>query len=95
MYFERINEPEMKVDIISAERILYSDEADAIIVPGSEGYLGILPHHAPLMTAIKEGDITIRKDGVETNLTVTGGFMEVMDNTVTVLADELPLGSSS
>ena len=78
----------MKVDIISAERIIYSDEADAIIVPGIEGYLGILPHHAPLMTAIKGGDITIRKDGVETNFSVSGGFIEVTDNKVTVLADE-------
>ena len=78
----------MKVDIISAERIIYSDDVDSIIVPGIEGYLGILPHHAPLMTAIKSGDITIRKDGVDTNLSVTGGFIEVMDNKVTVLADE-------
>lgn len=78
----------MKVDIISAERIVYSDEVDVIIVPGVEGYLGILPHHAPMMTAIKPGDITIRKDGTETILSVSGGFIEVMDNKVTVLADE-------
>ena len=78
----------MKVDIISAERIVYSDEVDAIIVPGIEGYLGILPHHAPLITAINPGDITIRKDGSETILPVRGGFIEVMDNKVTVLADE-------
>ena len=78
----------MKVDIISAERIVYSDDVDAIIVPGIEGYLGILPHHAPLITAINPGDITIRKDGSETILPVRGGFIEVMDNKVTVLADE-------
>jgi F-type H+-transporting ATPase subunit epsilon len=78
----------MKVDIISAERIVYSDEVDVIIVPGVEGYLGILPHHAPMITAIKPGDITIRKDGAETILSVSGGFIEVMDNKVTVLADE-------
>ena len=78
----------MKVDIISADRIVYSDDVDAIIVPGAEGYLGILPHHAPLITAINPGDITIRKDGAETILPVSGGFIEVIDNKVTVLADE-------
>ena len=49
--------------------------------------MGILPHHAPLMTALQPGELLIRKDGEETYLAVTGGFLEVIGNTVTILAD--------
>tara|TARA_Y100000588_G_scaffold393252_1_gene508454 strand:- start:837 stop:1073 length:237 start_codon:yes stop_codon:yes gene_type:complete len=78
----------MKVDIISSERQLFSDEVDLIMVPGVEGYLGILPHHAALVTEIKSGAITVRKDGQDTLFEVSGGFVEVIGNSVTVLADE-------
>ena len=78
----------MKVDIISSERQLFSDEVDLIMVPGVEGYLGILPHHAALVPEIKSGAITVRKDGQDTSFEVSGGFVEVIGNSVTVLADE-------
>ncbi len=77
----------MLLEIITAERQVYSDEVDAVVAPGIEGQLGILPHHAPLMTALQPGELLIRKDGDETFLAVTGGFMEVLGNKVTVLAD--------
>tara|TARA_B100000029_G_scaffold211839_1_gene209803 strand:- start:1296 stop:1532 length:237 start_codon:yes stop_codon:yes gene_type:complete len=78
----------MKVDIISSERELFSDEVELVMVPGVEGYLGILPHHAALVTEIKPGSITVRKDGQDTSFEVSSGFVEVTGNTVTVLADE-------
>ena len=78
---------EMKVVIITGEKEIYSDTADALVAPGSEGALGILPHHAALITSLRSGEIMIRKDGEETSLAVSGGFMEIMDNTVTILAD--------
>ena len=77
----------MRLEIITAEREVYSDDVDALSAPGIEGQLGILPHHAPLMTALQPGEMKIRKDGVESYLVVTGGFMEVLGNKVTVLAD--------
>lgn len=77
----------MLLEIITAERQVYSDEVDVVVVPGIEGNLGILPHHAPLMTALQPGELMIRKDGVENYLVVTGGFMEVLGNKVTILAD--------
>ena len=77
----------MRVEIITAEREVYSDDVDVLVAPGSEGELGILPHHAPLMTALQPGEIRVRKDGEEVFMAVSSGFLEVMDNKVTILAD--------
>ena len=76
----------MRLEIITAEQEVYADDVDALVAPGIEGQLGILPHHAPLMTVLQPGEVTIRKDGEETFLAVSGGFMEVMANKVTILA---------
>ncbi len=77
----------MWLEIITAEREMYADDVDMLVAPGIEGQLGILPHHAPLMTVLQPGELMIRKDGEETYLTVTGGFLEVIGNKVTILAD--------
>ena len=77
----------MRLEIITAERQVYADDVEMVVAPGMEGHLGILAHHAPLMTALQPGEILIRKDGEDTYLAVTGGFMEVIGNTVTILAD--------
>ena len=77
----------MRLEVITAERRVYSDDVEVLIAPGIDGELGILPHHAPLMTALQPGEIMIRKDKEETFLAVTGGFLEVMGNQVTILAD--------
>ena len=79
--------PPMELEIITAEQQVYSDAVDMVVAPGLEGQLGILPHHAPLMTALQPGEILIRKDGDDSFLAVSGGFMEVMGNRVTILAD--------
>ena len=77
----------MMLEIITAERQVYEEEVDMVIAPGIDGQLGILPHHAPLMTVLQPGEITIRKEGSDTYLAVTGGFLEVLGNRVIVLAD--------
>ena len=77
----------MRLEIITAEREVYADDVDMLAAPGLEGQLGILPHHAPLMTMLQPGELMIRKDGEESYLAVTGGFLEVMGNKVTILAD--------
>ena len=77
----------MLLEIITAEAKVYSDDVDVVVAPGIDGELGILPHHAPLMTALQPGEIMVRKDMEETYLSVTGGFLEVIGNKVTVLAD--------
>ena len=75
------------LEIITAERSLYGDEVEMVVAPGADGQLGILPRHAPLMTMLQPGELLIRKDGADTYLIVTGGFMEVIGNKVTILAD--------
>ena len=77
----------MRLEIITAERLVYSDDVDVVVAPGIEGQLGILPHHAPLMTALQPGELMVRKNGEESYLAVSGGFMEVLGNRVTILAD--------
>jgi F-type H+-transporting ATPase subunit epsilon len=77
----------MHVEVVTAERELYSGEADVVIAPGSEGELGILPRHAALLTTLKVGELLIRLGGAEEPLFVSGGFLEVSNNSVTVLAE--------
>src|SRR6266705_3067283 len=77
----------MHIEVVTAERELYSGEADMVIAPGSEGELGILPRHAALLTTLKVGELLIRLSGAEEPLFVSGGFLEVSDNRVTVLAE--------
>jgi F-type H+-transporting ATPase subunit epsilon len=77
----------LKVDIVTAERTVYSDEVEAIIAPGVEGQLGILPHHAPLMTILQAGELVVRKGGRDESLAISGGFLEVRPDRVIILAD--------
>ena len=78
----------LKVEIVTAERLVYSEEdVDRLIVPGVEGELGLLTLHAPLLTMIQPGVMRIVKDGDEVEMAITGGFIEVRDNRVTILAD--------
>ena len=59
--------PSLKIDIVTAERVVYSAEVDAVIAPGVAGQLGILPHHAPLMTILQAGELVVRKGGAGRN----------------------------
>jgi len=77
----------LKLDIVTAERVVYSDEADVVVAPGIEGQLGILPHHAPLMTTLQPGELRVRKGGKEFSLAISGGFLEVRPDRVIILAD--------
>jgi len=80
--------PGFKVDIVTAERVVYSAEVDAVIAPGVQGQLGILPHHAPLMTTLQAGELIVRKGGQEDIMAISGGFLEVRPDHVIVLADQ-------
>ena len=77
----------IRVDIVTAERLVFSEDADIVMVPGVEGELGILPHHAPIMTMIKPGEVLVRKGTEEYSLAVSGGFLEVKPDHITILAD--------
>ena len=77
----------MRLDIVTAEKLVYSDEVSSVVAPGAEGQLGILPNHAPLLTSLKPGELKVLKEGEETNIAVSGVFLEVLKNVVTILAD--------
>lgn len=77
----------IRLDIVTAEGAVYSDEVDVVVAPGIEGQLGILPHHAPLMTTLQVGELRVRKGGEEFSLAISGGFLEVRPDRVIVLAD--------
>jgi len=77
----------IKLDVVTAERLVYSDEVDIVVAPGIEGELAILPHHAPLMTMLQPGELRTRKGVDEQSLVITGGFLEVRPDRVTILAD--------
>jgi F-type H+-transporting ATPase subunit epsilon len=77
----------LKLDIVTAERIVYSEEVDIVVAPGVEGQLGILPHHAPLMTILQSGELLVRRGNQEDSMAISGGFLEVRPDRVIVLAD--------
>ncbi|HEY91798.1 MAG TPA: F0F1 ATP synthase subunit epsilon [Dehalococcoidia bacterium] len=77
----------MRLDIVTAEQLVYSEEVDMVVVPGIDGEMAILPHHAPLMTMLQPGELLVRNQGQDTSLVVTGGFLEVRPDRITVLAD--------
>lgn len=76
-----------RLDIVTAERVVFSEDVDVVIAPGIEGQLGVLPHHAPLMTTLMPGELLVRKGGEEFSLAISGGFIEVRPDRIIVLAD--------
>jgi len=77
----------MRCEIVTQDRGLFSGEVDMVLAPGSEGELGILPHHAPLLTNLTLGVLRVRQGGQERAFTIAGGVMDVRPDRVTVLAD--------
>src|SRR3954451_16838283 len=77
----------LRLEIVTAERVVYEDDVDMVIAPASDGAVGILPHHAPLLTTLQIGELRVKKGGAEESLVIVGGFMEVSNDKVTILAD--------
>lgn len=77
----------IRCEIVSQDRIVFQGDVDIAVIPGADGVMGILPNHAPLLSVLKHGIITVRSGGEEEIFTVAGGFVEVQPDQVTVLAD--------
>jgi len=77
----------LSVTVISPERVIFEGEADFIVAPAWDGEVGILRNHAPFMVLLGEGDLRIRNDAREDRFRVGGGFLQVVDNVVTVLSE--------
>jgi F-type H+-transporting ATPase subunit epsilon len=76
-----------KVEIVSPEKLLFSEEVESLVVPAERGYLGVLASHAPLLAALRPGEIRMVRDGDDSWYAVSGGFMEVTPEKTTLLVD--------
>jgi F-type H+-transporting ATPase subunit epsilon len=77
----------LELEIVTPERQVFADTVDSVQLPGSEGELGVLPHHAPLVSTLGVGELRLRKDGVEESFAIVGGFLQVRPDKVVVLAE--------
>lgn len=77
----------LQVELVTAEGRVLSEEADFVLAPGIDGDLGVLPHHIPLLTPLRNGEVLVRNEDTEHVLFVSGGFLEILPDKVTILAD--------
>ena len=83
----------LRLEIVTPERLAYEDDVDSVNVPGIEGELGILPHHAPLVSTLGFGELRIRKGGSEEIFAIVGGFVQVRPDKVVVMAETADLAA--
>ncbi len=79
----------MHVTVISPEAAMFDGDADSVIAPAYDGHVGILPNHAPFMTLLGEGTLIVRQAGAASRFVVRGGFLQVIDNMVRVVAEHV------
>ena len=77
----------IRLEIVTPERMLVREDVDEVVVPGEDGYLGVLPGHTPLLATLKVGDLWYRKGAEKTHVQIAGGFAEVLPDRVTILAE--------
>jgi F-type H+-transporting ATPase subunit epsilon len=83
----------LRLEIVTPERQAYSDDVDAVVCPGTEGEIGVLPHHAPLLSTLGLGELRIRKGNQEESFAIAGGFLQVRPDKVVVMAELADLAS--
>ncbi len=83
----------IRLEIVTPEKRAFSDDVDAVILPGSEGELGVLPHHAPLLSMLGAGELRVRKGGTEESFAIVGGFVQVRPDKVVVMAETADLAA--
>jgi F-type H+-transporting ATPase subunit epsilon len=81
------------LEIVTPERLAYSETVDSVQLPGVEGELGVLPHHAPLVSMLGVGELRIRKGGAEESFAIVGGFLQVRPDRVVVMAETADMAS--
>jgi F-type H+-transporting ATPase subunit epsilon len=83
----------LELEIVTPEKQAYADTVDSVVLPGTEGELGVLPHHAPLVSTLGIGELRIRKGGVEESFAIVGGFLQVLPDKVVVMAETADMAS--
>ncbi|HUR16789.1 MAG TPA: F0F1 ATP synthase subunit epsilon [Candidatus Limnocylindrales bacterium] len=81
------------LEIVTPEKQAFSDQVDSVVCPGIEGELGVLPHHAPLLTTLGFGELRIRRGGEEEFFAIAGGFLQVRPDKVVVMAETADMAS--
>ncbi|HYT04843.1 MAG TPA: ATP synthase F1 subunit epsilon [Gemmatimonadales bacterium] len=79
----------MHVTVVSPERAVFDGAADAVVAPAYDGQVGILPRHAPFLTLLGTGVLTVRQGGASNRFQVSGGFLQVVGNIVRIVADRV------
>jgi F-type H+-transporting ATPase subunit epsilon len=83
----------LQLEIVTPEKLAYEGEVDSVQLPGSEGELGILPHHAPLISALGAGELRLRKGNEDEFFAIVGGFLQVLPDKVVVMAETADIAS--
>ena len=83
----------LELEIVTPERLAYSDTVDSVTLPGTAGELGVLPHHAPLVSTLGIGELRIRKGGEDESFAIVGGFLQVLPDKVVVMAETADMAS--
>jgi F-type H+-transporting ATPase subunit epsilon len=83
----------LQLEIVTPEKLAYQDEVDSVVLPGAEGELGVLPHHAPLVSTLGAGELRLRKGGTEEYFAIVGGFLQVLPDKVVVMAETADMAS--
>jgi F-type H+-transporting ATPase subunit epsilon len=83
----------LHLEIVTPEKLAYSDEVDSVQLPGSEGELGVLPHHAPLVSTLGAGELRLRKGAQQESFAIVGGFLQVLPDKVVVMAETADMAS--
>ena len=83
----------LHLEIVTPERLVFDETVDGVTLPGSEGELGVLPHHAPLVSTLGVGELRIRVGGQEEWFAIVGGFVQVLPDKVVVMAETADMAS--
>jgi len=80
---------EFRLQIITQQRTVFDEKVNSLVLPGEDGFLGIRAKHAPIISVLKEGPVKITRGQRETEVQISGGFIEMRDNVATMLVDSL------
>jgi F-type H+-transporting ATPase subunit epsilon len=83
----------LHLEIVTPEKIAYEGDVDSVQLPGSEGELGVLPHHAPLVSTLGAGELRLRTAGNDEYFAIVGGFLQVLPDKVVVMAESADMAS--
>ena len=83
----------LQLEIVTPEKLAFEGQVDSVVLPGSEGELGVLPHHAPLVSTLGAGELRLRTGNQEESFAIVGGFLQVLPDRVVVMAETADMAS--